>query len=266
MTDYYREIELPSRGLFYDGEVPDGLVHVEPMGTKQEKMFAAGKQGSVVISRIFDDCLSCPIPHQDLILGDRIWVLINIRAVSRGSVYDFPFKCDACGKRDETSIDLLKLEIKHPPEDLTPADLPFKVTLPIQKVELGIRLLTGKDDDAVERYGQQVAKTNAAAAEEAKYVYRLARRIATVDGEKMGIQELMPFVEKIRGLDSQALQEGFDDFEVGPTLEIEPTCNHCGFRNDEVLMPIRGSFFRPKRRGASDGDYIRAAVVFDENA
>ncbi len=263
-TEYFKEITLPSRGLFYNGEVPDGLVHVEPMGTKQEKIFAAGKQGSVVLNRIFDDCLSCPIPHLDLILGDRIWVLINIRAVSRGSMYDFPFKCEECGKKDTAEVDLLKLPLKHPPKDLTPADLPFKVKLPIKNIELGLRLLTGKDDEAVERYGQQVAKHSPVEAEEAKYVYRLARRIVSVDDEKMGIQELMKLVEEIRGLDSQALQEAFDEFEVGPTLEMEPTCNHCGYVNDEVILPIRGQFFRPKRRGSADGDYIRTAVVFDE--
>ena len=266
MTDYFRQIELPSRGLFYGDGVPGGIVHVEPMGTKQEKLFAAGRQGSVVLDKIFDDCLSVPIPHKKLILGDRIWALLNIRSVSRSNMYPVGYKCEDCRKQGSVEIDLLKLPIRTLPEDFTIEDYPFTCKLPLQEKEIGIRLLTGEDEDSIERYGKQVGKHNPQAEEPAKYVYRLARKIATIDGEKAGIQDSMRLVESLVGADSQAVQDSLDEYAVGPDLNIEITCQHCGYENDEEVIPIKGAFFRPKRRRAADGDYIRTAVVLDEQS
>lgn len=261
-TAYHKEIQLPSKGILYNGKVPDGLVYVEPMGTAQEKLFSSGRDGTAVINKIFDDCLTSPIPHQDLVLGDLVWCLINIRAVSRGPEYQFNYVCDNCRKKTSVSVNLLDFEIRSPSPDVV---YPFEVTLPILGDTLGIRLLTGKDTEAVERYGKQVARHSPGTAEESQYVYRLARRIASINGEQIGVQEVMKYVEKVRGLDSQAIDDAIEDNEVGPVMLVYPTCQRCAYDNDAKEIPVTGDFFRPsKRRRPISGNDLGAAVVSPE--
>jgi hypothetical protein len=265
---YLKQIQLPSRGLFYGDKVPDGLVTVIPMGTEQEKLFAARRDGSAIISKIIEDCLTAPIPHLELLTGDLTWVLLNIRAVSKGSNYEYSFSCGNCGTKSLQKVDLLDLPIKGPPEGFNlESDYPFSVQLPMLGKTLGIRLMTGKDQDAVDRYRQQVARHNPSNADEAAYMYKFARRIALIDGVKPGIQEALRFVPTIRGQDLQAIYDTIEDNEIGPDIEVTPKCQACGYVNDPEDLPVRDSFFHPtKRRRSSNGDYIRAAVALDENS
>lgn len=267
-TAYHKEVELPSRGLLYGGRVPDGIVHVEPMGTAQEKLFASNRDGAAVLNKVFDDCLISPIPHQELILGDRIWALLNIRAVSRGESYNVRFTCEACGSKGTHAINILNFEMNGLPSDFNPeADYPFKVELPIRKSVVELRVLTGHDMDAVRRYSNQVGKHTPAAAKSAAYVYKNARRIVSINDEKCGISEAMKFFESLKGLDSDAFYQAWVNYEIGPILEFEPKCSACGVINDVEEMPVNTEFFRSvKRRRSSHEDYIRTAVVLDEQS
>lgn len=260
---YLKEIQLPSRGKFYGGQIPEGYISVEPLGTKDEKLFSAGPDsGAEVINKIYDSCVSCPIDHRDLVLGDRLFILFQLRSISYGSRYDYPFRCEECGTKSWGSIDLDKVPLIEPSGELEDLSK-FSVHLPILGKDLVLRLLTGRDEEKIRRYSQQINARTKGQSANVEYIYRLARRVESLDGEPVGIREAMEFVETLKGEDSLALRDAIIDHDVGPSMEVEPNCQSCGFPNGPFVLPIGPEFFRPRRRRTRSDEHLRAAEAVD---
>lgn len=261
--EYLQEITLPSRGVYYGDEVPDGVVAIEPLGTREEKLLASAKQGMAVLDRIFDNCVSCPIPHKNLLVGDRLYLLLQLRSISYGKDYYFNYRCPGCRQRTEGKVDLDALEIRTVSPDVAPGSEPtFDVTLPLRGDTLTIRLMTGADEDKVTQYIRQLSKKAPgldASAQE--HVYRLARRVVQLNGDPLGIREALEYVEGIKGKDSLEISYAADEHDVGPVTEVEPTCQLCGYDAPPFPMPLSGEFFRPARRSSRDTNYSRAAEI-----
>jgi len=259
--EYLKEVQLPSKGLFYDGQIPDGLICIEPMGTKEEKLFASGKSaGSEVINKIFDSCVTSPISHKDLVLGDRLFLLLQIRAISYGDKYSFPFRCTECGSKSWATLDIPEIPIRYADDN---AGSTFTVELPILKHKLELRLLTGIDEDKVKKYSNQLNKKTKGNADDSTMIYRLARRIEAIDDEPCGIREAMELVEKLKGMDSNYLKDEIEAHDIGPEILVEPDCNSCGYENGPFIMPFDSEFFRPRRHRTGAKDHIRTAEAID---
>jgi hypothetical protein len=262
---YLKELQLPSKGKLYDGQIPDGLVSIEPLGTREEKLYSSGESnGLAILDKIFDACLSCPMDHQKLILGDRLFIFLQLRSITYGKDYDFSFRCESCRKKSFMSIDLDKLPVKFARDVEDP--LRFEVPLPLMKDKLVLRLLTGEDEQKIRQYAKQViAKTKGLAAD-TEYIYRLARRLETVNGQTLGIREAMEYIEQLKGRDSLAIRDAVADFDVGPDIGVSPTCKLCGYDNDEIMLPLGSEFFRPRRRSPNARDDLAAAEHVDAAA
>jgi hypothetical protein len=259
---YLKEVTLPSQGKLYGGQVPDGLVSIEPMGTREEKLFSAGAgSGLTIINKVFDTCVVCPIEHNKLILGDRLFLLLQIRSVTYGNQYDYSYRCDECRKKAYGSISLDSLVIKGPRNVENPDK--FDVTLPLLKNTVSLRLLTGEDEDRIKRYVAQVSAKSRGQSSDTEYIYALARRIDAIDGEDIGIREAMEFVEKLKGADSLALRDSLIENDIGPDISVTPTCNNCGFENEEFTLPMDVEFFRPRKRSSRSTDHIATAESID---
>ncbi len=258
---YLQEVTLPSNGQFYDGKIPGGTVQVEPMGTREEKLFSSGEaSGSSILDKLFSTCVKSPIPSLDLVLGDRLFLLLKIREVSYGDDYLYTFYCDECRSRSAATVNLSSLRILHP---MVGSDGTFEVRLPLTGVQVKLRLLTGQDEEKVKQYARQLRTKQTVNVEGVEYVYRLARRIVSIDGkEDISIREAMEFVESLKGMDSVAVKDALDENEVGPDLEVSPIC-HCGYAVEPMTLPMTKEFFRPRRRSASTGDYLSAAEALD---
>lgn len=246
---YLKEVTLPSKGYFYGDKLPGGKVTLEPMGTREEKLFATTSSidGNVVIDKIYANCIHLPkeITHQELVLGDRLFLLLQLRSISYGNLYSFAFKCESCNERTNHDLDIDKLELKEAQPGSTGR---FTVIdLPICKESVTLQLLTGVDEDKIRAYGKQVEQKTHGDSGQAEFIYRLARRIVEIGGIKAGIRECIDFAEKLRGLDSLKIRDAIDDNEVGPITKVEVDCKRCGWSNS-VTMPLESEFFRPKRR------------------
>ncbi len=258
--EYLEEVTLPSKGLFYKGEIPDGRITIEPFGTREEKLLATGKTGSVIINKIFENCVHGPVDHLELVLGDRLYLLLKLRCISYGDEYRFPWRCSECGKRNQAAVDLSKLEIQEVADD---ASNVFEVKLPVLGHELGVRLLTGLDEEKVQDYVKRMtSKATNVDAGALGYIYRLARRVESINDEPTGIRESMELIDSLKGKDSVHLRDEIDDHDVGPIMEIEQTCAHCGWAED-LTVPFDKQFFRPTRRRAGHSDHIRTAEAID---
>jgi len=265
--EYLKEVVLPSRGLFYDGQIPHGVVTVEPMGTREEKLFASAKAGaSRLVDKIFNSCVHSPVPHEKLILGDRLFLLLQLRVVSYGEMYSYPFRCSDCGAKVYVEVNLDEIPINYADES---GEYPFRVELPIKKDVLELRLLTGKDEENVSRYGKSLTSKakgpgGNSAARGAEHVFRLARRVSTINGEIPTIKEAMVYMEALKGMDTIAVRDAIAEYNVGPDMNLEPECSSCGYANGPFVLPFDVEFFRPRRRSPKAPDYLRAAEAFDD--
>lgn len=254
--EYCKQVILPSKDQFYDGQITDGLVTINAWGTKQEKLFTSGKQTHFIINQIIKECTDLPIDPNSLVLGDRFFLLINLRSISYGNFYEYSYKCQDCKKKAWDICDFDKLEIKEVGEGLTEK---FTVHLPVSNVEIGLRLVTGKDENEIDKYLERLANSTRGKFDKSiEYIQRLARRITHISGEQIGIREALDFVDgKGSGLiakDSLVLRDAFDEHDVGYTLQVSPDCNLCGYPQNSFTLPIAREFFRPRSQTSKFGD------------
>jgi hypothetical protein len=246
--EFTGELELASKGLFY--EEFDGIIQVEPWGVKEERLFASRNLDyNLQIDRLISRLTNCPIDPTNLLLIDRQHIFIYMRCLSYGGDYSFNFKCEDCEEKVRYDMDLEKdLDVIYADDhsittvlDSSEIKEPFYIKLPLSGVEIGWRLLRGKDEHAVKKYVRRSMKS--AGDERQDYIYRTALRLVEVDGSNVDISSALQFVEGLKGKDSVTWRDHIKKISFGVEMEIEVKCRHCGYPN-EMIMPLDKSFFR----------------------
>jgi len=260
MSKVAEYMTLPSMGLFYGGAIPEGKVEYFPMTAREEKILAGGfKDGNQLIDTIIKACVpTLTIPVEDLLIGDKFFMMLVIRAASYGSKYGMMITCD-CGQQFRHEVDLgftgedaeegfdeefsNVFKIKVPEEG---AKEPFLVQLPKSKDMVEFRLLRGKDEKAIAKYAEQnMSKRKSKEDGNPAYIYRIARHIVSVNGDELSTMDTMAFVEDLIGYDSAALRNAIDAVDVGIDTQFTTECPKC----DSVIessLALGPEFFRPK--------------------
>jgi hypothetical protein len=172
-------VALPSKGLLYDGKLPDGRVEVSAITTREEKLIAGatGDVSSLIDALLNRLMLTRAIKPGELLLTDRLFILFNIRANSYGSKYGWMVTCRGCRRsfRHELNIpgDVEIVELDDT------ATEPFEVALPISGAKVGFRLLRGADEIEITRYVDSQVRKGRAGPDwgDPAYSYRLAIQI-----------------------------------------------------------------------------------------
>lgn len=256
------EVTLPSRGLLYDGKLPGGKVLVVPMTTREEKAVTGTlPQNAIpalntVIGRVCPTLGEAGVKPEDLVSGDRFYLMIVMRAVAYGGDYNFQVTCDSCGQQQPHTVKL--------PDDVSVIWLkdgytePVEIQLPMSKTTVGIRMLRGSDEQEIAKYAEKVFATAKGVVEnDPVYTFRMARHITHVTGpttnilpgEPDVIQRAMVFLDGLYAGDARVLREAIDDNYCGVDTEMRLVCIRC--RNAFAMaMPYTADFFRPGgRRG-----------------
>jgi hypothetical protein len=253
------EVTLPSKGLLYDGKIPNGVVRVVPMTTREEKRIlgTSPQEALQAIDDVLNKCVSAlgDFPANNLIIGDRFYLVNVLRAISYGSTYAFAVTCDFCNQRFPKAVNLLEdLPIIFLKED---AKEPFSCHLPSINVDVKLRLLRGKDEQEIIKYTDNIyAKATVPVVGDPAYSYRMAKHIvevATPDGKKIEnnskdtMLKLVDFYDSLLTSDTMVIKETLADYDCGPDTELALECPRC--RGSFVTaMPYRGEFFRPSGR------------------
>jgi hypothetical protein len=257
--EYIGELQVASKGAFYGESFPSGIVHVQPWGTKEEKLLISPNINyNETIDRLVGRLTDCPLPPGDLLLVDRQHLFIYMRCLSYGGDYSFFFKCSECKEKVKHDMDLEKdLTVRYVDDRELLKSLkmssveemvePFEFELPVQKKMLGWRMLRGKDERSVDKYVRRMTQRSNSDEKE-DYIYRTALRIVTFDGAPVdNISDAMEIAESLKGLDALAMRQAVESVDFGIENEIEPVCRNCGYPND-MIMPLEKTFFRPERR------------------
>jgi hypothetical protein len=253
------EVLLPSKGLPYNGLIPDGKVRVLPMRTRDEKRIIGSAPSDALnnIDAVLDRC----IPVKDFsadkyVTGDRFYLLNVLRAVSYGSDYTFNLNCSQCNQSGVYSIDLLNdLDVIFLPDNFKE---PIVVELPGAKASVSLRLLRGSDEKDITKYTEKVyAKSNASLAGDPTYSYRMAKHIVAVESPRVNFDQntinaqsqAIEFFDNMLASDARIIREALTNNDCGPDTELRLDCKRCR-SSFTTAMPYQLEFFRPgSRRG-----------------
>jgi hypothetical protein len=237
---------LPSRGLLYGDKLPGGTVSLRPMTVREERiLFNTAKDQLGTLNRVIGACLCTKaLPLDEYLIPDKFYMLLMLRVISfpNGEIYEYGLSCPYCSTEFNASADIRE---DFPTVVLTEEDTePFKVTLPMCGSALELRYLRGADEKDIERYTRQAFKSSMGD-EDPGYVYRMAKRIVTIDGVEVKPIEAMTFCERLLSGDSCAITEAIEEHDFGVNLNISKTCPNCQ-REVEQMIPFTANFFRPR--------------------
>jgi hypothetical protein len=230
------EIEIPSKGLVYpeDNPLSSGKVEIKYMTAKEEDILTnqAYIQKGIVLDKLLESVVVSKINIDDLVIGDKNALLIATRILGYGGNYEVNIKGN-----DEV-IDLTELENKDVDESSFMKGVnEFTFTLPSSNTVVTYKLLTGKDEKAIERELAGLKKINKNSSPELST--RLKHIILSVDGdtEKKSIREFVDGYLLAR--DSRALREHIRDTQ--PDVDLNVVLDS----GEEVRVPIGLNFFWP---------------------
>jgi len=176
--------------------------------------------------------VSKDINVDDLIIGDKNAVLIATRILGYGKDY----KVTIAGQDEK--IDLTELDNREfDTNSITPGVNEFNYTLPSTGVVLTYKILTGRDEKAIEREIAGLKKVNKES--DPSISTRLKFMILSVDGneEKKFVREYIDTSSLAR--DSRAFRSHVADTQ--PDIDLK----YITESGEEVLVPIGLSFFWP---------------------
>ena len=230
------EVELPSKGLVYpeDNPLSSGKVEIKYMTAKEEDILTNQSyiQKGIVLDKLLESVVVSKINLKDLIVGDKNAILIATRILGYGKEYKFNYN------GEEHSIDLTTLEDKVFDESqITKGKNEFSYTLPHSNTPITFKILTGHDEEKIERELAGLKKLNKDSSPE--LTTRLKYIITSVNGEE-GTKEIREFVDNyLLARDSRALREYIS--QVQPDVDLTYVLDG----GEEVKVPIGLNFFWP---------------------
>lgn len=275
----WESVILPSKGLYYGGALPGGVVEVRPWGLYADKVMATQRlaRSGESLNYLFKHHVRLPGEFDPLNLtaDDRIFLLWYLRGITHGSDYEFIVKCPECEQPGPHNYDLTELwsTVRFPDESL--GNEPFKVVLPIctEQVKrnhpdaefwVKIRFLRGYDTmdmmdvNAPAGVGRARNRNRKKDLVRDKIVERgdnldetIEKNINRVIVEVMGStnrSKIQEFVKKLHAADIAAIMDFLRDKSPGIDTSIQTDCPNAQCKATFVVpLPITESFFRPTR-------------------
>lgn len=254
------EIPLPSKGLLYKNK--QASVLIEPMRTKHERILASMNTSNSleVMLQVMRDCIKFEDDFNEMLLGDALYLIIVLRAISLGGDVKYNLVCPECNHQ---FLESLKIPDEFSIIELTPEDIPpFYVELPDCKKVVGWRYLRVGDEKIIvqrvkklhETMGTQMDLRNIIAS------VRQAQAIVSIDGRDVSenhfIMEKIKFVDDLTLRDLYILRDAIDNKDFGMNTTKSVWCPACGKEN-EFNLTLSPEFFRPKLDASR---YIRTGV------
>jgi hypothetical protein len=252
-SPYIREVTLPSRGIFYDGQIPEGRLIVKAMTAKEERIIAGSGDGYLIFNQILAKVINFPkgFSPSDLITTDKLFLSIQLRNLSYGSPYEFDYSCRECKAQNKGYRDLDKLELLPLPTDWDESEEnpePFELKLPSGPT-IKWRFLRGTHEEDLLKYVRNMARRGMVGQGDPEYIRRIALHIVDINGKNykdktLTLLDVVAFVENLYAMDTQAIRNDISKNRFGLDFFMEERCKVCG-ASSEFEMPFTPQgFFR----------------------
>ena len=237
----YDVVELPSQGLLYKSKKKS--VKVEYLTAYDENILTSpniistGKVIDVLLERKIKDLDFDP---KDLLEGDRMAILIFLRATAFGEVYNQPVLDPSTRKVVEGEINLSELGQKkltvNPDKNNE-----FDYVLPKSNKTIKFRFLTGSDEDEINKMDEELMTRNGDEIS-TKTTLRLERSIMEIDSvrDKM---KLSNTIKNLTILDVRSLNKYITELEPG--IDFKTVARIPGGGSVDTFLRINKNFFWP---------------------
>lgn len=192
------------------------------------------RKGGAAFNELLRACVETNTDPLDLLVGDRVFALLQIRRLTYGDEYAFRASCPRCDEGFEWQEDLSTLVVQYlaDPGEVAP-DHTFEFVLPRAQRRVRWRLLRGKDEATLARIRADSPDAVASLA--------LVLRTVEIEGEKLVSRR---FFDELEAADAAAFRAEINARECGVETSIEVDCPACGARF-EMDLPIGAGFFLP---------------------
>lgn len=177
---------------------------------------------------------------EKMLLGDKFFILFQIRRLTYGDKYSFKFRCPDCDENGIFFVKLNEFDIKYlkdrKVEGLQEGQTDnIEYTLPTLNKKVKFRLLRHEDEKLME----EISKTK----EDSIITAMLTLRTTWIEGEQMITEE---FFKKAPGLDNACYREFMDECDCGIDTSVVLICKECK-SEFEIDLPMNPDFFLPKK-------------------
>jgi len=251
----FEEIELPSRGKYYKGipELESGVLHIRPMTSVEEKIIDRLNQNNFykTIDEIISNCVQEDINVDDLTPGDRIFILLRIRVLSYGSMYEVRYTCPECGSEYPLMVDLSRFEPVYVDEDISE---PYELYLPFCQAK--VRMNVPRSGDIRESTDRSYAEQKREGIFISSAVYQKALCCegfilpdnCSTPGAVVGqdsFKTLLGIMQRLHVKDAQVIDDFYRDHDHGFLDPIIMNCKVCNASFEQYVM-LNWDFFRPR--------------------
>jgi len=216
-------VNLPSEGRFYP-ENSNPQVIISPIKFEDEKDIVSNLRNKVnPVNLLLSKCVK-GLDSQRLLLIDKMFLLLKIRAISYGEIYPASIVCPKCSTESKIEINLNQLIVNPIPSDVTD---PREVTLP--KVKKTAKVRFPRISDEAYLTSQEEIYSN------------LWRFVIELNGsnDPVFIAKAIPKlpIMDIKKLVKEILR---DDLGLNPKILFE--CGHCKTIT-KIEVPVNENFF-----------------------
>jgi len=120
------EVHLPSKNKFYTLENEGDPITIRPMTFEDEKLLTRIKDKNIMINKLLSLCVK-NININQLLMFDKIYLLLKIREISFGDEIKTETQCTNCGFDNVLTFNISTFNKNEVSDDLTD---PREVTLP----------------------------------------------------------------------------------------------------------------------------------------
>ena len=249
-------VDLPSKGLFYPETHPlhnKDTIEIRFMTAKDEDTLTNQsllKKGLALEKVLQDIIVDKRVTPDSLLIGDKNAIVIAARRSAYGADYETKVNCPSCGKVQQHNFDLNDYDLNDPLDNEKLESLSiertelntFIFTLPVLKVPVEIRLLTGRDETFIAqkaREAQQAKKDL-----DSVVVMQLRLMIKSINN----ISDPNIIAEACTILparDSKVIREVYK--EISPNIQLVHNfeCRSCSYEA-RMEVPFTADFFWPK--------------------
>jgi hypothetical protein len=236
-------IDLPSEGKVYpkDSPLSSGKIEIKYMTAKEEDILTSQnliKKG-LVIDRLLNSLIVTKgVSTADLLIGDKNAVMVASRILAYGGDYNVEITNPETGEKQQHTFDLTECAFKELPSDVDYSKNEFELILPVSKMNITFKLLTGNDETNIENELKSLKKIG----KSGEVTTRLKNVITSVDGnsEKSAIYG---FVDNMLSKESFFLRDEIQ--RINPDINLKQEVE-MGGETTELDIPMTVEFFWPK--------------------
>jgi len=246
-------VELPSKGKGYAVGHPlhnKEVIEIRFMTAKDEDILTSQtllKKGIALERMMQNVIIDKNVKPEDLLVGDRNALLLATRISGYGKYYETSIMCPACNERSKLTFNLENRDFNYGEADeemdIKETDKgTFVVTVPLSKLNVEVRLLTGKDEQHLLQLAKSKKKHKL---NETALSDQYRRMIVSVNGhsDKKAVNYV---IENLPAADSRYIRLAYK--KLSPNVQVFedfvcPACDH----EQALEVPFNTDFFWPDR-------------------